>query len=217
MSQSDPSVEVARALAGDPRALSALVARLTPVIHARVARGLLLWRTGGAASRSVRQEVEDFVQEMFLVLFVEEGRVLRGWDAARGLSLENYVGLVVERRLTSILRTGKRNPWTEEPTAADELEQIPSAEATERAAESREVLGHLLGRLREELTPLGWRLFQLLFVEERDPPEVMAATGLSADAVYAWRSRLKRLAARLLASMSDGPVDGRNNSQGRVS
>lgn len=194
-----------------------MVARLTPVIQARVARALLQWRNGGAASRSLRQEVEDFVQEMFLLLFTNDGRVLRCWDEVRGLSLENYVGLVVERRMTSILRTGKRNPWTEEPTASEQLELVPSLDATERTAASREQLGQLVGRLREELTPLGRHLFQLLFLEDREPAEVMAATGLSADAVYAWRSRLKRLAARQLVAMSD-PVDPRRNTpQGRLS
>lgn len=217
MLPSDPHAEVARALARDARALTDLVSRLTPVIQARVARALLLWRTGGAASRSVRQEVEDFTQEMFLLLFQEDGRVLRGWDAERGLSLENYAGLVVERRMTSILRTGKRNPWTEEPTEAASLELLPDVETTERVAASRQELGHVVSRLREELTPLGRRLFQLLFLEEREPAEVMAATGLSADAVYAWRSRLKRLAARLLAEMSDSAGPARNPSRGEVS
>lgn len=217
MSLSDPQAEVARALAGEARALADLVSRLTPVIQARVARALLLWRTGGAAGRSVRQEVEDFTQEMFLLLFQEEARVLRGWDASRGLSLENYTGLVVERRMTSILRTGKRNPWTEEPTEATSLELLPDLETTERAAASREELGHVVMRLKEELTPLGRRLFQLLFLEEREPAEVMAATGLSADAVYAWRSRLKRLAARLLGELSDSAPSPRNPSRGEVS
>jgi hypothetical protein len=63
----------------------------------------------------------------------------------------------------------------------------------------------LLDRLREELSPLGWRLFDLLFIRELSLPEVKAESGLSDDAVYAWRSRLRRLAQRLLAEMSGTP------------
>jgi RNA polymerase sigma-70 factor (ECF subfamily) len=50
-------------------------------------------------------------------------------------------------------------------------------------------MGRLHERLRETLTPLGMHLFNLLFVEERSVEEVCTTTTLSADAVYAWRSR----------------------------
>ena len=58
-------------------------------------------------------------------------------------------------------------------------------------------MSRLYERLRETLTPLGLRLFELLYVEERSVEEVCAATTLSADAVYAWRSRLRRTAQGL--------------------
>jgi RNA polymerase sigma-70 factor, ECF subfamily len=67
----------------------------------------------------------------------------------------------------------------------------------------------LLDRLREKLSPLGQRLFELLFVQEMSPEETMAATGLSADAVYAWRSRLRRLARKLLAELSGNAASQR--------
>jgi RNA polymerase sigma-70 factor (ECF subfamily) len=67
---------------------------------------------------------------------------------------------------------------------------------------SREQLRLLLDRMNQELSPLGRQLFDLLFVQELSLPEVTAASGLSADAVYAWRSRLRRLAQRLLAELS---------------
>jgi RNA polymerase sigma-70 factor (ECF subfamily) len=42
-------------------------------------------------------------------------------------------------------------------------------------------------------------LFNLLYVEERPVADVVAAAGLSEDAVYAWRSRLRKLAVGLQA------------------
>jgi RNA polymerase sigma-70 factor (ECF subfamily) len=185
-----------QALAGNQAALSRLVERLTPVIQARVARSLL--RTGRGAGPRLRQEMKDLVQQVFLALFDDGGRILAGWDASRGLSLDNFVGLVAERQVISILRSGKRDPWKEDPTLVEEMDG-PSPEADpEEAAASREELERLLERLRQTLSPLGWQLFDLLYLQDRSVKEVEDATGLSADAVYAWRSRLRRLARSLL-------------------
>jgi RNA polymerase sigma-70 factor (ECF subfamily) len=198
MDRSDLHDLVEKALAGDEPALSRLVALLTPVIQARVARSLLLWRTGAAAGRDVRQEVEDLTQEMFLLLFAEDGKVLRSWQPERGLTLLNFVGLVTERRTASILRTGRRNPWQEDPTLIEDLDRTSPESGPEEIAVSREQMKLLLRRLTEELSPLGRHLFDLLFLRELDQTEVVAQTGLSPDAVYAWRSRLRRLVRRLL-------------------
>jgi RNA polymerase sigma factor (sigma-70 family) len=197
--------DLAQALAGDEGALARLVRRLTPVIQARVARCLLLRQARGPG-RSVRQEVEDLTQEVFLQLFADGARVLRSWQPERGLALDSFAGLVAERLTVSILRSGKKSPWKEDPTLTEELDSASPAADPERQSASREELRRLLGRLDEELSPLGRTLFELLFVEELAPPEVMARTGLSADAVYAWRSRLRKLAGRLLAEISEiGP------------
>lgn len=201
-----------RALEGDPIALRSLVATLTPVIQARVARTLLARRSRLAGGRSVREEVEDLTQEIFLALFAREARVLRSWEPERGLSLLNFVGLVAERQVLSFLRSGRRNSWKEEPSlTGDELETEAPDRGPEEIAVSREHLSRLLDRLRESLSPLGWRLFDLLFVQELSQSEVQAASGLSADAVYAWRSRLRRLAQKLAAEMSETPAMARKS------
>lgn len=194
---------VRRALAGDQSAVTEMVAVLTPVIQARVARTLLARRDRLAGGRDVRQEVEDLCQEVFLALFSREAHILRSWEPGRGLSLENFVGLVAERQVLSFLRSGRRNPRQE--TSAFQEEDL-ELEAPERDPEevtaSRERLTLLLDRMREELSPLGRRIFDLLFIQDLSLPEVTAASGLSADAVYTWRLRLRRLAKKLLAEVS---------------
>ncbi len=195
--------DVERALAGDEAALTRLVDALTPVIQARVARVLLLRRQGAAAGRDVRQEVEDLTQEVFLILFDGGGKVLRGWNPERRLSLRNFVGLVAERRTVSILRSGKRSPWKEDPTFTEELDEPAPAPDPEVAAASRETLRLLLHRLTEELSPLGRQLFELLFLQELPVREVIDRTAMSPDAIYAWRSRVRRLARRILADLSE--------------
>lgn len=206
MDPEDSADLVKRALAGDQTALNRLVAGLTPVVQARVARTLLARRSRLGSGRDIRQEVEDLSQEVFLSLFARDGHILGSWQAERGLSLENFVGLVAERQVLSFLRSGKRNPWKEDPTEMEDLDFVNPARGPEEAAASREQLSLLLERLRETLSPLGHQIFVLLFVREMSVPETMAASGLSADAVYAWRSRLRRLAQQLLAELSGKPT-----------
>jgi RNA polymerase sigma-70 factor (ECF subfamily) len=190
------------ALAGERDALARLVSVLTPVIQARTARTLLTRRLASGERRSIRSEVEDLCQEVLLGLFAQETRVLRSWQAERGLSLENFVGMVAERHVVSFLRSGRRNPWRETPGGEEDLEVAAAEVDPEVATASREELRLVLGRLRAAVSPLGWRLFELLFIQELALPEVMAATGQSADAVYAWRSRLRKQAQLLLAEVS---------------
>jgi RNA polymerase sigma-70 factor (ECF subfamily) len=206
--------EVRSALAGNEPALTRLVRKLTPVIQSRVARGLLLRRTGMAAGRNVRQEVEDLTQEIFLVLFADGGKVLRSWQPERGLSLLNFVGLVAERQAASILRSGKRSPWKEDPTLPEDLHQAATESGPEEVTASREQLRLLLHRLTEELSPLGRHLFDLLFLRELPLEEVIRRTGMSPDAVYAWRSRLRRLAGRLLDETSENRLEPRKSMKG---
>jgi RNA polymerase sigma-70 factor (ECF subfamily) len=53
-------------------------------------------------------------------------------------------------------------------------------------------------------------LFELLYVEEHTVEEVCAATRLSPDAVYAWRSRLRRTAQSLYGQLvSETPASAR--------
>jgi RNA polymerase sigma-70 factor (ECF subfamily) len=204
MNPEDTASLTRRALDGDQTALTALVAVLTPVVQARVTRTLLARRSLLAGGRSsVRQEVEDLSQEVFLALFARDGHVLRSWQPERGLSLPNFVGLVAERQVLSFLRSGRRNPWKEEPSfTGEEIDTEAPDSGPEEVAAGREHLTLLLDRLRESLSPQGWQLFDLLFVQELSQAEVQTASGLSADAVYAWRSRLRRVARRLLDEMS---------------
>ena len=112
---------VEQALAGDPAALNRLVAVLTPVIQARVAWTLLARRFRLAGSRDVRQEVEDLCQDVFLALFARDCRVLRAWKPERGLSLENFVGLVAKCEVLSFLRSPRRNPRQEDTSLAEDV------------------------------------------------------------------------------------------------
>ena len=184
---------IEQALAGDRRAVKRLIDHVTPVIQARVARALLK-DPRGRSRGSVREEVADISQEVFAALFADEGRVLKTWDPDKGLSLQNFVGLVAHRQTLSILRTGKRNPYTEDPTLDTELDSYtPPTNELEEAVEARDVAKAVFESVDAQLSPLGRRLFELIVLEEREVTEVAEEMGMGSAAVYAWRSRLGKL------------------------
>lgn len=194
--------DLATALAGDRQALGRFVSAMTPIVQARVARVLMRYQRA-AAGRDVRQDLSDMCQEVFVALFEGSGKALRNWEPSRGLSLENFVGLVAERQVFSILRTGKRSPWTEDPTLCEDLaRQVDTRNArlgTAGAApgadvETEDLFDRVIERMVERLSPLGLELFKQLYVDEAEVEEVCSSLNMSADAVYAWRSRLSKLA-----------------------
>lgn len=203
---------ISRALEGDAAAVRELVDLLTPVIQRRAARALL--RKPRRAGRDIRQEVEDLAQEVFLSLFDDGGRALRAWDPVRGLSLKNFVGLLTERQVASILRSGRRSGWAEEAVDQQRIEAITKQEvpADTRVA-SRQTLTLLLDRLRESLSPRGLELFYRLMVHQESVASVCESTGMSTDAIHAWRSRLARLARKIANEIEAEKelVTGRHN------
>lgn len=198
----DPQVLIGRALAGDAVSVRALVDRLSPVISKRVAA--TLWRR--THGRQVAQEVDDMTQDVFLSLFQADGKALRAWDPARGMSLDGFVGMLAQHQVISILRNGRTSPWREEPTESDKFDDLGTSTLTPEAViSSREDLRTLLDRLRDSLSPRGLELFQRIIVDEEPLEELAAQTGLTRDAIYQWKSRLLRT-IRKLASENGEPA-----------
>ncbi|MFK8031407.1 MAG: RNA polymerase sigma factor [Gammaproteobacteria bacterium] len=200
---SDNEGTLQRALSGDHRAIGELVNRLTPVIHARVARKLL----GTGSYRDMRQDTKDFAQEIFLSLFQDGAKKLKSWQADRGMSLENFVGLISERHVISALRSGKRNPWREREALEEAAEPVSLSAEVEAQIIHSDHLGTLLDRLRVALSPQGWQLFELLYIEECSVAEVQDKTGLKSDAIYAWRSRLRKQAKQCQFELQQEETD----------
>lgn len=193
--------DVERALARDPEAMRVFLDSTTPIVQARVVRALLR-RRGGGSGRDLRQEMQDLVQAVFLAVFEEDGKALRAWSPERGLSLSNYVGLLAEREVASILRSGRRSPFTEDPTEGDDLDDATGAAPSMHGQiASREMLERLLDALRTTLSPKGLRVFQMLYVEERSVEDLQAELGMGAEAVYQWRSRIGKQVRKLIAEL----------------
>ena len=194
-----PPAVVARAIDRDPEAVRALIDAVSPVIEGRVARAL--HRRSGGRGRNVAQEVEDLTQEVFAAQFADDARALRAWREDRG-PLGAFCALVADHQVYSIFRSGKRRPWSEDLVVTDVIEATePEERSPEARVASREAFATLWDRLRAALTPKGLDLFQRLFVEEESVEAVCQATGLSTDAVYAWRSRLAKVARKLASEL----------------
>jgi RNA polymerase sigma factor (sigma-70 family) len=193
------------ALAGDRSQIRELIEMLTPTIQGRVARVLL--KSQISQRGCVRQHVEDLTQEIFCRLFAKNGQALRSWDQTRGLNFASYVELLSEREAISILRNRKRSPYTERPTQAEELEQsLAVTESCDRYLLTRQMTLALCERLERTLTPLGFRVFTLLFCDDETPEAVSDQLNMTADAVYAWRSRIRKIARGLAEELSaEGP------------
>jgi len=184
-----------RALDGCTDELPALVRRFSPIIQARTVR--VLGRLHHLDQRRTRQEVEEFVQHVFLSLFDDDAAALRSWRPEGGLSLDNWIGLIAERQVLSLVRTRKRNPWTEDPVPAEDLDGVVQSPGPEAQAVGRDLQEQLLDRIQERLSPLGWQLFGLLYIQELSVNEAAVHAGMSHEAIYAWRSRLRRLAREM--------------------
>jgi len=191
---------VDRAVSGDRDAAMLLIAGIAPVVRTRIARALRR-RRAEARGRRLRHDLEDLVQEAFAALFDDGGRALRAWDPARGLGFLAFVGLLADREVAMVMRTRKRNPWTEDPTAHDAFPAPDDADGVAVRLEARDQLRRLAAQVAARLDWRGRRYFQLLVVEDRPVRAVAAATGASPEALYAWRSRLTRLAREVLTEL----------------
>ena len=177
------------AASGRPDAVRSLVTRLGPVVRTAVSRILFRYKSR-ASGRNLAQEAEDLAQEAMVTLFEDQARVLRSWSPDKGASLETFVRIVAERTALSILRSGRRSPFTEEPTDDFELALSSASDPSpDERALTRDMLVTLHDRLKETLPPRSYLLFVRLFVDEADVETVAEEHGMGKDAIYAWKVR----------------------------
>lgn len=175
--------------------MRALVLAVGPIVHGRVAKALL--RRRGPDRRDIDQEIEDLVQEVFLALFDDGAKILRAWHPGRG-PLGGFVALIADHQVSSIFRSGRRRPWSDElelladPDAADDDTPVPEAWVA-----SRQELATILEGVRAAVTPKGWDMFIRLYVENQPVEVVSKELSLGQDAIYAWRARLAKVARRI--------------------
>jgi RNA polymerase sigma-70 factor (ECF subfamily) len=193
-----------RVLDRDRQAARELLGIVVPIAQARITRVLLC--RGASRRRDIREGVLDLIQEVFLSLLDDGGRLLRTWNADRGMSFENFVGLIAAQKAAATFR-GTGSIWREDLVDPIELDASDDSRSTpEQIVASRELLDAILSRLDDELNELGRLLFQLSFVEGRPAGEVSCIIGMSEPAVYQWRSRLGRRAEQIAHELARDDV-----------
>ena len=191
-----------RALAGQPEALRQLVDAASPIVRARVVWALRRARVE-QTPRETRREIEDLSLEVFIALFQDGAKVLRQWDAAHGLPLATFIGLVATRAVITILRGGQRIEREEPPLIWSDVEQLidGAIDSSDNSPEQR-TLEEILDRLYATLTPSALGFFHRAHVLQQTPDEMCSALALRPEAIYARRSRLQRTINRLLEELA---------------
>lgn len=143
------------------------------------------------------------VQEAFLALLADDARILRAWSPGRGRTLESFVRLVSRHQVISILRSGRRCPWTEDPTPIEDMGLLPSDHLEDQLANTDEAR-RVLERLRGELGTRSALIFEALYIELQAVEDVCDSFDMTREALYAWRSRLRKRARALVGRMRRG-------------
>lgn len=179
---------VSSALDGDARAARVLVDAIRAVVRVRVARQLA--RLGARKTQHLDLDAADLAQELLAKLYERDGRLLRQWDPDGGLSLLNWVGLVVQRALQKRVRSSVRMAWDAfDPRALE----AAAAHTPHAAVEARAELGLVLQGLDRQLSRRARRIL-LDLLNEDDVRSAAERAGMSEQAIYAARLRLRRLA-----------------------
>lgn len=204
---------VTDALAGQPQARRVLAGRLIGTIQREVVA--VLRRAAVVHARDPKQEVQELTQDVLVALFESDGQELRRWDPQRGRNLDSFVRLVARRRVARILGQRRGNPWADEPRDP----QLSDAEDHDdvdllRRLEERSMLDRVLDHIYAHASTRDLELFQLIFVDERDPQEVAEALDMTRGAVNAWSYRTRKLARGFALSSLDDETARERTSDG---
>ena len=186
------------AAASDEALLAAVLARDGAAFGEllRRFRGLLfrcITRITGRYERVLGSEdVDEIYAETCLQLWADDLRRLRAFDAARGMKLGSWLGLIACHATYDFLRRVARRPPHED------LGVCPEPAGDEPSGLDRVLLGErraTLASLTRELSARDRAFFARYFGVEREPEEIAAELGISVKTVY---SKKNKITTRLL-------------------
>lgn len=200
-------------LADDSNAKAAFAQRAMPIFHRTAARLLRTMRRH-ATDYTLRQHLDDLIQELFRELFQQRVAFLKNWKAARG-DLDQYLAVFARSRALSILRTRRRTPWlwidlatAQQELLVHQIELASTATATapiDHTVAARQTLDRLCLAIAEKLSLEEKDLMERLFWLEQDTVEITAELGISRAALH---QRSYRLRQKLLGLTTDFELAG---------
>jgi RNA polymerase sigma factor (sigma-70 family) len=195
---------LAGCIAGDPRTRGAFADQYTGLIRFAIVAVL---RQRGLTIQ--KEEVDDLTHGVMLSLFDRDCRKLRMYEGRNHASLATFLRVCTTRYVLDHIRHQRRRPIEFEFEGDPEREGVldeaadphPGPEAGAQVAE--EIAS--LRRAVAELTPREQLLVRLHFAEGVDISEVARILGLTENAAYVLKSRVKKkLRLELRESANDG-------------
>ena len=169
------SLPIRQAAAGDQEAFAVIMARMTPLIHAQV-----------RSCRCAGTEDEDLAQEALLGLLA----AVRSYRPDGGATFTTYATACIRHRLVSVARRCGPRADFEQPLPEDLDLPDTTADPALRVQE-QEALDGLLGRLRQRLTPLEYKVL-LLRLSDASYEEIATRLSTNKKAVDNAVQRLRR-------------------------
>jgi RNA polymerase sigma-70 factor (ECF subfamily) len=185
-----------RALAGERKAFDALAQKLLPPMRATI-RFLLGRRRG----RLGPYDGDDLVQEIWLLLWRDDGRRLKAYDPSRGASLETYVSLVTRTAATNLLareqaeRRGKGKVHTDIADA----HALSGTDDPEEHVLTADLRRRLWAHLQDALGPRGLLVLKFVYEDGLSVAETARAMGAKPQVVYNWQHKIRGLIRDFMA------------------
>ncbi|MCA9651702.1 MAG: sigma-70 family RNA polymerase sigma factor [Myxococcales bacterium] len=129
--------------------------------------------------------VEDLVHEILAYLFRRNGAVLRSWDPQRA-SFRGYLGMIASR----FVRRRLGNRLVIISLGDIGLAEVDDADIDDLLA-YRAALEEILAWLDARNGDHDRERFNALFIDGRSAADIAAGEGVTADAIYTWKSRLR--------------------------
>jgi len=182
---------LAHALRRDARAFAELIRR-----H----RGLIvrcITRVTSRYDRVLTSEcVDDVFAEVCVLLWADDLKRLRAYDAARGMKLASWIGLLAGHAAYDHLRRMRRRPTHDELEVAERVADPAATSALdELLADERHAQ---LDALTSELSARDRAFVARYFEGDEEPEDVARSLGISVKTVYSKKHKITtRLKARV--------------------
>jgi RNA polymerase sigma factor (sigma-70 family) len=150
-----------------------------------------------------RDDLEDLVGDVWLVLLREDMKKLRQYDATRGFRIASFLGLVATNATIDHLRARQ----AESTPLDDVIEDFASlraeaprdvVEARQEAELARAALAQLSGEERAFVVDC--------FRDERSPEELARSLGVTTNTVYSRKFKIREKLQKIVRSLDGAPV-----------
>ncbi|TQV72263.1 sigma-70 family RNA polymerase sigma factor [Aliikangiella marina] len=187
-----PTQLVKQAAAGDRLSIRELIKRITPTIQVSAAQTISNYSFQNESTHT-HAEIADYCQDVFMHLFDKQCKVLLSWDPQKGMSLKSFISLITKRRVISCLRSHKKTDILDEKIINEKIDTLKTPNEQHRFS-NHNFLINLIRALKDTISEQGYEVFVMLFLYEQSIEEVSKSTGLSKNAIYVWKNRIRNQA-----------------------